>query len=84
MYVPTPTVSALMRIEQALAFTGEKRSSYYAKAARSLMPMPVKLGPRACAIPVRELEAVNAARIAGKTDDEVRALVARLHAERSR
>lgn len=84
MHEPAPTVSALMRIEQALIFTAEKRSSYYAKAARSLMPMPVKLGPRACAIPVRELEAVNAARIAGKTDDEVRALVVRLHAERSR
>ena len=84
MHEPALTVSALMRIEQALVFTGERRSSYYAKVAKSLLPMPVKLGPRACAIPVRELEAVNAARIAGKTDDEVRTLVARLHAERSR
>jgi prophage regulatory protein len=83
MHHQTPAVSALMRLEQALQYTGEKRSSYFAKAAAGLMPRPVKIGARATAIPMRELEAVNAARIAGQTDEEVRTLVASMHAERT-
>ena len=83
MQAHIPPVSALTRLEPALKFTGEKRASYYAKAAAGLMPKPLKIGLRACAIPQRELEAVNAARIAGYSDDQIRELVARLHAERS-
>ena len=37
---------------------------------------------RATGTPDNEVEALNAARIAGKTDDEIRALVAKLEAAR--
>ena len=42
----------------------------------------MSLGARAVGWPAGEVSAVNAARIAGRTDDEIRALVARLELER--
>jgi len=46
------------------------------------MTRPVKIGQRAAGYPANEVRAINAARIAGKSDDEIRALVERLHAQR--
>jgi len=43
---------------------------------------PVRLGPHARAWLEHELDAVNAARIADKSEDEIRALVNQLVAER--
>ena len=43
----------------------------------------MSLGPRAVGWPSDEVEAINAARIAGKTDDEVRVLVTKLEAART-
>lgn len=62
---------------------GIGRSTYYTQAAAGLLPAVVKIAPRASAIPARELDAVIAARLAGVDDDGVRALVAKLHAERA-
>ena len=76
-------VSALTRLDKALEFTGEPYSSFARKVSLGLMPRPVKIGSRAVAVPQLELEAVNAARIGGQSDDQIRALVARLHAGRS-
>jgi prophage regulatory protein len=42
----------------------------------------VSLGARAVGFPAGEVAALNAARIAGKTDTEIRALVAELTASR--
>ena len=42
----------------------------------------VSLGPRCVGWPAHEVAALNAARIAGKTDDEIRALVLKLEAAR--
>ena len=78
--IPFPT---LMRIEAALTHTGETRSTFYAKSAQGLMFRPIKIGPRAAAVPASELAAVNAARIRGAGDEEIRALVATLHAQRA-
>jgi prophage regulatory protein len=47
-----------------------------------LFTSPVQIGARAVGWPDSELEALNAARIAGKTDDEIRALVVKLEAAR--
>lgn len=43
---------------------------------------PVLIGSRAIGTPESEVEALNAARIAGKPDDEIRALVVKLEAAR--
>jgi prophage regulatory protein len=79
----TPTIPALVRVNETCTLTGEKRSTYYAKAANGLMPKPIKIGPRAAAVPASEIAAINAARIRGAGDDEIRALVAELHAQRA-
>ena len=73
----------LLRIEAARNLTGDTRSTFYAKSAAGLMPRPIKIGPRAAAVPAHEIAAVNTARIAGKGDADIRALVSRLHAERT-
>jgi prophage regulatory protein len=46
--------------------------------------MPVSIGGRSVAWPEQELQAVNRARVAGKSDDEIRALVRQLEADRTR
>jgi prophage regulatory protein len=62
--------------------TGYSRSTLYARIGEGLFPRPVRLGPRAVGWPATEIAAVNAARIAGKTDEEIRCLVADLEAQR--
>lgn len=76
-------VNAMARIKQACDATGETRSTFYSKAAAGLLTRRIKIGPRAAAVPVRELAAINAARIRGESDVQIKALVARLHAERA-
>jgi prophage regulatory protein len=77
------TVPALLRIEAARALTGDTRSTFYFKAAQGLMTRPIKIGPRAAAVPANEIAAINAARIRGAGDDEIKALVTTLHAQRA-
>lgn len=72
----------ILRRKPVLAETGHSRSSLYLKISEGLFPKPVKLGARAVGWPAREVAAVNAARIAGQTDDEIRNLVLRLEAGR--
>ena len=82
MHATTP-FPTLLRLEAARSLTGDTRSTFYAKAAQGLMPRPIKIGPRAAAVPASEIAAVNAARIRGAGDAEIKALVADLHAQRA-
>ena len=68
------------RVEEAI---GLSRSSIYMRVSQGLFPRPVALGPRAVGWPAGEVAAINAARIAGRTDDEIRALVTQLEAART-
>jgi prophage regulatory protein len=47
-----------------------------------LFVKPVRIGLRAVGTPEDEVDALNAARIAGKSDEEIRALVVKLEAAR--
>lgn len=71
-----------MRRNVVQAETGYSRSTIYLRIAQGLWPKPVSLGPRAVGWPAREVTAINAARIAGSSDDELRALVASLESGR--
>ncbi len=62
--------------------SGHSRSTLYLRIAQGLWTRPVGIGPRAVGWPASEVAALNAARIAGKTDDEIRELVMRLHRAR--
>lgn len=74
---------ALLRRKQVEAETGYTRSTLYLRISQRLFVRQVSLGARAVGFPAGEVAAINAARIAGKTDDEIRKLVQRLHAARS-
>lgn len=75
-------MATIWRLPQALAESGKTRSPWYQDIQRGLMTRPVKLSRRAAGWPSDEVKAVNTARIAGRTEAEIRALVDRLHAKR--
>jgi len=62
--------------------SGLSRSTIYLRISQGLWTKPVSLGGRAIGWPDDETDSLIAARIAGKTDDEIRALVQSLHAAR--
>ncbi len=74
---------AILRRKQVEAETGLSKSTLYLRVEEGLFTRPVSIGPRAVGWPAREVEALNAARIAGQPDAAVRALVARLTAGRT-
>jgi prophage regulatory protein len=75
-------VQTLLRLPTVKAETGASRSTIYLRIQQGLWPKPVKLGPRSVAWPASEVAALNAARIAGMVDAEIRTLVTRLEAAR--
>jgi len=72
----------ILRLPAVQIETGQSRSTIYLRISQGLWPEPVKIGERSIGWPISEVEAINAARIAGKTDDEIRLLVVKLKAER--
>ncbi len=72
----------ILRIPATKTQTGYSRSTIYLRVAQGLWTKPVSLGPRAVGWPASEIEALNAARIAGKTDAQIRELVDSLHIKR--
>jgi prophage regulatory protein len=72
----------ILRIPTVKSESGLSRSTIYLRVSQGLWTKPVSLGARAVGWPSDEVEAINAARIAGNTDDEIRILVAKLEAAR--
>lgn len=70
------------RIPAVLRIRGRSRSAHYKDIQDGLFPHPVRIGLRAVGHPDNELTELNAARIAGKSDEEIRAMVVRLEAAR--
>lgn len=72
----------IYRLPAVLAKTGLSRSTIYLRISQGLWTKQVGLGSRAVGWPADEVAAINRARIAGKTDEEIRVLVANLEAAR--
>jgi prophage regulatory protein len=72
----------ILRLPAVKFQSGLSRSTIYLRISQKLWTKPVSLGPRAVGWPSDEVAALNAARIAGKTDNEIRALVAKLETAR--
>ncbi|MHB1292589.1 MAG: helix-turn-helix transcriptional regulator [Sulfuricella sp.] len=72
----------IYRLPAVKSESGLSRSTIYLRIAQGLWTKPVSLGARAVGWPSGEVAAINAARIAGKTEEEVRALVVKLEAAR--
>lgn len=75
-------MSSLLRLPVVIERTGLSRASVYLHKNRGLLPAPVKIGVSS-AWPDYEIAAINAARIAGKSDDEIRELVTNLERQRT-
>jgi prophage regulatory protein len=71
-------VHTILRLPAVKAESGSSRSTIYLRIQQGLWPKPIKLGPRSIGWPSSEVAAINAARIAGMSDDEIRALVVKL------
>jgi prophage regulatory protein len=72
----------ILRLPAVKESTGLSRSTLYLRIAHGVFMHPVNLGGRAVGWPAHEVAALNAARIAGKPDAEIRELVAQLEATR--
>ena len=73
----------ILRRKQVEAKAGYPRSTLYWRISKGLYTRPVSLGARAVGWPLSEVEAINAARIAGLSDDDIRTLVKSLEAARA-
>lgn len=72
----------ILRLSEVRLSNGLSRSTIYLRIAQGLWPKPINLGGRTVGWPENEVDAVNAARIAGKTDDEIRQLILKLKENR--
>ncbi|MGZ8158852.1 MAG: helix-turn-helix transcriptional regulator [Methylobacter sp.] len=77
-----PTINPLLRRPIVEQITGDSRSTIYRKIQKGLFTRPVKRGGSRVAWPANEVNAINKARIAGKSDDEIKALVSELESAR--
>lgn len=75
-------VTKILRLPTVKSESGYSRSTVYLRISQGLWTKQVSLGPRCVGWPAHEVEALNAARIAGKSDAEIRALVVKLEAAR--
>jgi prophage regulatory protein len=72
----------ILRLPAVKAGSGYSRSTVYLRIAQGLWTKQISLGPRCVGWPDYECAALNAARISGKTDAEIRDLVVKLEAAR--
>jgi len=72
----------ILRLPAVKAATGLSRSTLYLRIGQGVFTHPVSLGGRAVGWPAHEVAALNAARISGRPDAEIRELVAKLEAAR--
>ena len=74
---------SIHRMPAVKAATGHSsHASIYNGIKDGLFTKPVKIGQRSVGWPSYEVDAINAARIAGKSDAEICELVKLLHAKR--
>lgn len=72
----------ILRTPVVIKRRGKSRSAHYADVKAGLFVKPVAIGKRARGTPDDEVDTLIAATIAGKSDDELRALVQKLEAAR--
>lgn len=72
----------IYRLPAVKSESGYSRSTIYLRIAQGLWTKQVSLGPRCVGWPAHEVAELNASRIAGKSDREIRDLVVKLEAAR--
>ena len=75
---------SMFRMPAVKAETGHRsHASIYNAIKAGTFTKPVPIGQRSVGWPDYEVKAINAARIAGKSETEIKELVNRLHAKRA-
>lgn len=74
----------IIRLPEVSRATGLARSTVYLRIDQGLLPRPVSLGGKAVGWPVSEIFQINAARIAGKSNEEIKNLVDELENQRGK
>lgn len=77
-----PVLNPLLTRPAVSQATGDSRSTLYRKIKKGLFTHPVARGGSRVAWPANEVQAINQARIAGKSDSEIKKLVEELHVAR--
>ena len=72
----------ILRLPVVLRERGRSRSAHYLDIQQGLFTRPVPIGARAVSWPAGEVAAINATRIAGKSEHEIRTLVEKLESDR--
>lgn len=72
------SIDRLVRERERRQLTGIPTSTWYELIDRGLAPPGVRLGKQSVAWPESELATLNAARIAARSDDEIRKIVHRM------
>lgn len=78
----TQMTHTILRIPATKLQSGYSRSTIYLRISQGLWTKQISLGARAVGWPANEVAALNAARISGKTDAEIRDLVIKLESAR--
>lgn len=75
-------LQTIYRLPTVKSVSGLSRSTIYLRISQGLWTKAVALGPRAVGWPAGDVVAINNARIAGRSEQEIRILVAKLEADR--
>jgi len=73
---------SILRLPDVKSVSGLSRSTIYLHIQQGFLTKPVRLGARSVGWPASEVSALLLARIAGKSDEEIRLLVNELEAKR--
>ena len=74
--------TTILRLPAVLRERARSRSAHYLDIQQGMFTNPVQIGLRAVGWPASEVAALNAARIAGKAETEIRELVTKLETAR--
>ena len=75
---------SILRMPSVMAETGHRsHATIYSAIKAGLFTKPVSIGERSVGWPDYEVQAINAARIAGQSEAQIKDLVNRLHVKRT-
>lgn len=75
-------LQTIHRLPAVKSESGLSRSTIYLRISQGLWMTPINLGARAVGWPSGDVAAINAARIAGKSNEKIRTLVVTLETAR--
>ena len=75
-------MNSFLRFPKVMEVMAMSRSTVHLRVKQGLLTTPVRIGQRCTVWPAHEISAINSARLALKTNDEIRELVMQLQQQR--